>query len=54
MGIKSVCPMSQVLIKMIFGEMSIKIMTGRISSDKQRKPDFTLNTAIWKILGLFI
>jgi NAD dependent epimerase/dehydratase family enzyme len=47
MGIKSVCPMSQVLIKMDFGEMSKIVLTGRrISSDKLEEPDFTLNTAI--------
>jgi NAD dependent epimerase/dehydratase family enzyme len=41
MVIKSVCPMSQVLIKMIFGEMSKIVLTEeRISSDKLEETGF--------------
>jgi NAD dependent epimerase/dehydratase family enzyme len=47
MGIKSVCPMSQVFDQDDFGEMSKIVLTGRrISSDKLEETGFHLNTAI--------
>jgi NAD dependent epimerase/dehydratase family enzyme len=40
MGIKSVCPMSQVFDQDDFGEMSKIVLTGRISSDKLEETGF--------------